>query len=50
MWGTMGLGLTTVSSERRVPRPPARMTVFKAWLGFMIGSAFMVKGKAKKLA
>lgn len=25
---TIGLGLTTVSSLRRVPRPPARITVF----------------------
>src|SRR5450756_144001 len=25
---TMGLGLEAVSSDRRVPRPPARMTTF----------------------
>ena len=25
---TMGLGLSTVSSERRVPNPPAKMTAF----------------------
>src|SRR6476620_1596706 len=25
---TIGLGIACVSSERRVPRPPARMTVF----------------------
>jgi hypothetical protein len=27
---TSGFGLTSVSSERRVPSPPARMTTFKS--------------------
>src|SRR5258708_6580350 len=29
---TIGLGRTIVSSERRVPTPPARMTAFIVWM------------------
>jgi hypothetical protein len=30
--GTIGLGLSAVSSEIRVPNPPARITTFNVWL------------------
>ena len=45
---TMGLGLISVSSARRVPRPPARMTTFIRYRFLTSGvSALVFKNRLK---